>query len=123
MDVLNCAKCGNTTRTGRRMVAAFDRRFANPAYLGMATSVDPSTRQPASPDLDAFEHHWQDEADAAYLCRLLSEAEPDVSKKDLYRRLAEVEDKHVHIWADLLRQYGRQPGAFSPTGRTRLLAG
>ena len=89
----------------------------------MATSADPSTRQPAKPDLDAFEHHWQDEADAAFLYRLLSEAEPDQSKKDLYRRLAEVEDKHVQIWERLLRENGRTPGTFSPTGRTRLLAG
>ena len=29
------------------------------------------------PDLHAFEHHWQDEADAAYLYRLLAAAEPD----------------------------------------------
>jgi VIT1/CCC1 family predicted Fe2+/Mn2+ transporter len=86
-------------------------------------SADLSTRHPANPDLDAFEHHWQDEADAAYLYRLLSEAEPDQSKKDLYRRLAEVEDKHVDIWAGLLREHGREPGRFSPTGRTRLLAG
>jgi VIT1/CCC1 family predicted Fe2+/Mn2+ transporter len=89
----------------------------------MATSADPTTRQSANPDLDAFEHHWQDEADAAYLYRLLSEAEPDQSKKDLYRRLSEVEEKHVEIWARLLRENGREPGRFSPTGRTRLLAG
>src|SRR3954469_6050196 len=54
---------------------------------------------PASPDLDAFEHHWQDEADAAYLYRLLANAEPDPKKGDLYRRLAAVEDRHVEIWA------------------------
>ncbi len=87
----------------------------------MATSADPTTR-PSNPDLDTFEHHWQDEADAAYLYRLLSEAEPDQSKKDLYRRLAEVEDKHVEIWANLLQQHGRPTKSFSPTGRTRLLA-
>ena len=77
---------------------------------------------PAKPDLDAFEHHWQDEADAAYLYRLLSEAEPDPSKQDLYRRLSEVEEKHVEIWSRLLREHGREPGKFRPTGRTRLLA-
>jgi len=75
-----------------------------------------------APDLHAFEHHWQDEADAAYLYRLLSQAEPDARKKDLYRRLAEVEDRHVEVWAGLLRQHGRDPGAFRPSARTRLLA-
>ena len=77
---------------------------------------------PAGPDLHAFEHHWQDEADAAYLYRLLATAEPDKKKSDLYRRLAEVEDRHVEIWARLLREHGREPAPFRPSARTRLLA-
>ena len=90
----------------------------------MSASADPrpATRNPQPVDLDTFAHHWQDEADAAYLYRLLSEAEPDPSKKDLYSRLAAVEDKHVEIWAGLMREHGREPKRFSPTGRTRLLA-
>jgi VIT1/CCC1 family predicted Fe2+/Mn2+ transporter len=76
----------------------------------------------ATPDLDVFHHHWQDEADAAYLYRLLSAAETDSKKSDLYRRLAEVEDRHVQIWAGLLRDHGRDPGSFRPSARTRLLA-
>jgi VIT1/CCC1 family predicted Fe2+/Mn2+ transporter/rubrerythrin len=75
------------------------------------------------PDLETFEHHWQDEADAAYLYRLLASAEPDRAKSDLYRRLAEVEDRHVQIWERLLREHGREPGSFRPSSRTRLLAG
>ena len=77
---------------------------------------------PIGPDLHAFEHHWQDEADAAYLYRLLANAERDEKKSDLYRRLAEVEDRHVEIWARLLREHGREPGRFRPSARTRLLA-
>src|SRR3954471_15891465 len=87
-----------------------------------ASQTEPQQRPP-TPDLHAFEHHWQDEADAAYLYRLLSAAEPDVKKKDLYQRLAEVEDRHVEIWANLLAQYGRPVGSFRPSARTRLLAG
>ena len=75
-----------------------------------------------APDLDTFQHHWQDEADAAYLYRLLAAAEPDRGKSDLYRRLADVEDRHVEIWGRLLREHGREPGTFSPSTRTRLLA-
>jgi VIT1/CCC1 family predicted Fe2+/Mn2+ transporter len=82
-----------------------------------------TARPAATPDLDAFHHHWQDEADAAYLYRLLSAAETDAKKSDLYRRLAEVEDRHVQIWAGLLREHGRDPGGFRPSARTRLLAG
>jgi VIT1/CCC1 family predicted Fe2+/Mn2+ transporter len=84
----------------------------------MATSTPPKT----TPDLHAFQHHWQDEADAAYLYRLLSAAESDPKKSTLYRHLAEVEDRHVEVWGGLLRQHGRDPGTFKPSTRTRLLA-
>jgi VIT1/CCC1 family predicted Fe2+/Mn2+ transporter len=76
----------------------------------------------SAPDLDAFEHHWQDEADAAFLYRILAEAEPDAKKRDVYARLAAVEDRHVEIWGNLLRAHGRQVRPFKPTGRTRLMA-
>ena len=75
-----------------------------------------------APDLDSFLHHWQDEADAAYLYRVLAESESDSGKKDIYRRLAEVEDRHLEIWSALLAQHGRAPRTHRPTARTRLLA-
>jgi vacuolar iron transporter family protein len=75
-----------------------------------------------TPDLHAFEHHWQDEADAAYLYRLLGSLEPDERKKHLYLELAAVEDRHVEVWGRLLEAHGRKPGPHSPSGRTRLLA-
>jgi VIT1/CCC1 family predicted Fe2+/Mn2+ transporter len=73
------------------------------------------------PDLHTFHHHWQDEADAAFLYRVLASVEPDTRKSDVYQRLAEVEDRHVTIWADLIRANGGEPGRFKPTGRTRIL--
>ncbi|HEY0996738.1 MAG TPA: VIT1/CCC1 transporter family protein [Gemmatimonadaceae bacterium] len=81
-----------------------------------------ATAKPAADTLHDWEHHLQDEADAAYLYRVLAEAEPDPVKADVYRRLAAVEDRHVTIWADLLRANGRPPKPFRPGGRTRLLA-
>jgi vacuolar iron transporter family protein len=75
-----------------------------------------------APDLDTFEHHWQDEADAAYLYRVLAEAEPDAAKSDVYRRLAAVEDRHLEVWGGLLTDGGRPPKPFKPSARARLLA-
>jgi len=75
-----------------------------------------------TPDLHQFEHHWQDEADAAYLYDILADAEKDTKKQDLYRRLAEVERRHVRIWGDLLTSNGRPPKPFRPSGRARLMA-
>ena len=88
----------------------------------MASTLD--TRPPeGAPDLDLFEHHWQDEADAAFLYEILANAESDARKSDLYRRLSEVERRHVEIWGTLLRQHGREPSSFKPSFRARMLAG
>jgi VIT1/CCC1 family predicted Fe2+/Mn2+ transporter len=86
----------------------------------MATSAPAAPGGP--PDLESFHHHWQDEADAAYLYRVLADSEPDATKQSIYRRLAEVEDRHLEIWSALLAQHGRTPGDHRPTARTRLLA-
>jgi VIT1/CCC1 family predicted Fe2+/Mn2+ transporter len=75
-----------------------------------------------APDYHTFAHHWQDEADAAYLYRALAELEPDPRKKDIYSRLAGVEDRHVEIWGKLLTEGGHPPKPFHPTARARLLA-
>ncbi|HKO16681.1 MAG TPA: VIT1/CCC1 transporter family protein [Gemmatimonadaceae bacterium] len=77
---------------------------------------------PSTPDLDAFAHHWQDEADAAYLYRVLASKELDARKRDQYLRLAAVEDRHVEIWGRLLSEHGRTPRAFRPSARTQLIA-
>jgi predicted membrane protein (TIGR00267 family) len=90
----------------------------------MSTTLEPPKPRTNIREIDvhAFEHHWQDEADAAYLYRLLAAAEPDPKKKDVYSRLADVEDRHVVVWADLLAQHGHPPPNFRPSGRARILA-
>jgi VIT1/CCC1 family predicted Fe2+/Mn2+ transporter len=90
----------------------------------MSTTLEPREAPPRNGEIDvhSFEHHWQDEADAAYLYRLLADAEPDPKKRDIYARLADVEDRHVVVWADLLAKHGHPPPKFRPSGRARLLA-
>lgn len=92
----------------------------------MATTIQPPLPSPPpgapSPDVYTFEHHWQDEADAAYLYGLLASLERDERKRDIYQRLSEVEARHVEVWARLMRESGHAPKPFGPTGRTRLLA-
>ena len=88
----------------------------------MATTARDAEPGTHVPDVHTFEHHWQDEADAAYLYRILSEAEPDPRKKDIYARLADVEDRHVVVWGDLMTKHGHPPKAFKPSARARLLA-
>ncbi|MGI8498526.1 MAG: VIT1/CCC1 transporter family protein [Gemmatimonadaceae bacterium] len=85
----------------------------------MSTTAEPGTHRP---DVHTFEHHWQDEGDAAFLYGILADAEGDDRKRDLYRRLAEVEQRHVTIWGDLMTQNGRVPRLFRPSSRARVLA-
>jgi hypothetical protein len=75
----------------------------------MPTTLDTPPRDAHEPDIHSFEHHWQDEADAAYLYRILADAESDEKKKDIYARLAEVEDRHVVVWGDLMTSHGHPP--------------
>ena len=88
----------------------------------MSTTVEPKRGEKHEPDVHTFAHHWQDEADAAFLYRILSEAEPDPHKKDIYARLAEVEDRHVVVWGDLMTKLGHPPKPFRPSTRARVLA-
>src|SRR5258708_7080267 len=55
------------------------------------------------PDLDkstlhTWLHHWQDEADAAYLYLVLAGQESDPTRQDVYIKLAGVEERHVQNW-------------------------
>ncbi|MDQ2889231.1 MAG: VIT1/CCC1 transporter family protein [Gemmatimonadota bacterium] len=95
----------------------------------MTHSVQPSTpptggaQQPARvANVDTFHHHWQDEADAAYLYDVLATLEKDPHKSDVFRRLSEVEKRHLEIWAQLIDENGGTVERFRPTARTRLLA-
>ena len=53
---------------------------------------------------------------------MTEEAQTPTNDAELEERLAEVEDRHVEVWAGLLAQHGRQLGAHRPTARTKLLA-
>src|SRR5947209_11386276 len=51
-------------------------------------------------------HHWQDEYDAAYLYLVLAGQEPDKKKKEIYIKLAGVEERHTQMWEKLLAEHG-----------------
>ena len=56
-----------------------------------------SVVMPTDPQAREWLEHWRDETDAAYLYRVLAAAEVDEKRKDIYRRLAVVEDKHTAV--------------------------
>jgi VIT1/CCC1 family predicted Fe2+/Mn2+ transporter/rubrerythrin len=83
----------------------------------------PGTSPPVPPQPDAsWDEHYRDERDAAYLYRALAAVESDRERKQLFEKLAVVEDRHAERWEELFAQGGRPLPAYSTAGRTRLLA-
>jgi vacuolar iron transporter family protein len=83
----------------------------------------PGTSAPDPPQPDAsWDEHYRDERDAAYLYRALAAVELDRDRKQLFEKLAVVEDRHAERWEELFAQGGRPLPAYSTAARTRLLA-
>ena len=76
----------------------------------------------AQADVNEWLHHWQDEADAAYLYLALAGQEPDPQKKEVYIKLAGVEERHVQIWTKLLAEHGHNVDHARPSWNARLRA-
>ncbi|HWC73544.1 MAG TPA: VIT1/CCC1 transporter family protein [Gemmatimonadales bacterium] len=74
------------------------------------------------PDVHEWLHHWQDEADAAYLYLALAGQETDPHKKDVYIKLAGVEERHVQMWGKLLAEHGQTVAHARPSVNARIRA-
>jgi VIT1/CCC1 family predicted Fe2+/Mn2+ transporter/rubrerythrin len=71
---------------------------------------------------ETWDEHYRDERDAAYLYRALSAAESDPDRRQLFDKLAAVEDRHANRWKELFEQSGRPLPAYSTAARAKLLA-
>jgi vacuolar iron transporter family protein len=74
------------------------------------------------PDAHEWLHHWQDEADAAYLYLALAGQETDPHRKDVYIKLAGVEERHVQMWGKLLAEHGHKVEHTRPSLNARIRA-
>ena len=73
-------------------------------------------------DVKEWLHHWQDEADAAFLYLALAGQETDPHRKDVYIKLAGVEERHVQIGSKLLAEHGHTVDNATPSLNARLRA-
>ncbi len=73
-------------------------------------------------DQTHWDHHLADEIDAAYLYRKLADVEPDPKRRNLFERLAEVEDRHVQQWRRLFEEHNRAIPESRISRKTKLLA-
>lgn len=84
-----------------------------------------ASRQDEKPDsktLKTWKHHLQDEVDAKFLYEVFSELEPDANRKNILGGLAEVEERHVTRWQELLTTYNVKHKLPRPTAKARLMA-
>jgi VIT1/CCC1 family predicted Fe2+/Mn2+ transporter len=69
-----------------------------------------------------YRSNLEGEADSARLYRALADAEEKPELKEVYRRLAAVEEAHAEFWRTRLRRLGAPVGSHRPAWRTRALA-
>ena len=82
-----------------------------------------ATPQAETPTSDAsWDEHYSDEKDAAWLYRELAAVETNTERRDLFNRLAIVEDRHTARWEELFREAGRPLPSHAVGRRTRWLA-
>jgi VIT1/CCC1 family predicted Fe2+/Mn2+ transporter/rubrerythrin len=86
----------------------------------MAQPSDPPSDRPQSDE--SWDEHYRDERDAAYLYRALAAVETEAERKQLFHKLAIVEDRHVERWQELFAQSGRPLPTYTTAPRTKLLA-
>jgi vacuolar iron transporter family protein len=77
---------------------------------------------PAPQPDSTWEDHYCDERDAAFLYRTLAAVEPNGERRQLFERLARVEDRHVDRWRQLFQEAGRPLPEYKTALRARLLA-
>ena len=77
---------------------------------------------PSPADIRRYRENLQGEIDASMLYRTLASVEEDGNRADIYRQLAEAEERHAGLWARLIREAGLEPGEPEPGRRSRLIA-
>ena len=76
----------------------------------------------SSDDIHRYRSNLRGEVDSATLYRALAEAEPNPQLKQVYSRLAAVEDAHAQFWRTRLERLGVRAGRHGLAVRTRVLA-
>ena len=71
---------------------------------------------------ERYRSNLQGELDSAALYRTLAEAEQTPQMREVYRRLAAIEEKHAALWREQLATVGESAGRYRASLRTRILA-
>ena len=77
---------------------------------------------PDSKTIKIWKHHLQDEVDASFLYEVFASLESDTGRKEILSELAEVENRHVIRWQEMLTAYNIKFKEHRPTLKARLMA-
>ena len=72
-------------------------------------------------DIERYRTNYLAERDGTALYKSLAETERDPHLAELYRRMAETEQRHANIWADYLRKAGETIPTYTPGWRIRMI--
>lgn len=72
-------------------------------------------------DLKRYRENLQEEVDGAAIYRAMADAEGDAHLAKVYRRLADVEQRHAAMWERQIVKAGGRPPERSPSMRARIL--
>ena len=78
--------------------------------------------KPDDKTIKTWKHHLQDEIDASFLYSVFANLEPDPDRKDILLELAEVENRHVARWEEMLTSYNVKIKKLQPTFKARFWA-
>ncbi len=67
-------------------------------------------------------HHLHEEIDAAYLYRVLADLIEDGKKKEIYLKLASIEDKHIEAWKNLIQKNNVSVTLIKPSLQAKILS-
>ena len=72
-------------------------------------------------DVQRYRRYLDEEVDGLYIYQQLAEIEGEPQLRDVYRRLAETETRHLRLWQQQLRDAGADDATHRPSRRARLL--
>ena len=78
--------------------------------------------RPDAKTIKVWKHHLRDEIDASFLYGVFASLESDDRRKDILSDLAEVENRHVARWQEMLTAYDIKFSNQKPTFKARLMA-
>jgi VIT1/CCC1 family predicted Fe2+/Mn2+ transporter len=83
--------------------------------------VTADTPKPSAGDIKRFRAYLQDEIDGVFFYRTLASIEDDPQLAEIYRKMAETEERHLRLWQSELAQAGERVNGEQPSWRARTL--